>query len=147
MQHFGPQERSSFLWIGLKHRTTRANHVIKMEHPNHPTVWPQSEIYNYIIYLSNNLVAVCVALPYNVQRWTSNNLTSHMQLKGRYALLVHVRAVYTVVRIGLKMFYCIFIHFKNFNKRLCDRQISDHLDLDLHRQACIRLQRPKPMTH
>jgi len=31
----------------------------------------------------------------------SNNLTSHMQLKGRYALLVHVWAVCTIVRIGL----------------------------------------------
>jgi len=33
MQHFGPQERSIF-FVGLKRRTTRANHVTKMEHPN-----------------------------------------------------------------------------------------------------------------
>ena len=31
----------------------------------------------------------------------SNNLTARMQLKGQYALPVHVRAVCTVVRIGL----------------------------------------------
>jgi len=68
-----------------------------------------------------------------------------MQLTGRYALLVHVRAIYMVVDIGLN-----FVKFnvstvysveKNVNKHLCERQISDHLDLDLHQQACIQLQR------
>ena len=39
----------------------------------------------------------------------SNNLTTHMQLKGRHALLVHVRAVYTVVHIGLN-----FVKFNVF---------------------------------
>jgi len=39
----------------------------------------------------------------------SNNLTTHMQLKGQYALLVHVRAVCTVVRNGLN-----FVKFNVF---------------------------------
>jgi len=39
----------------------------------------------------------------------SNNLTTRMQLKGRYALLVHVRAACTVVRIGLN-----FVKFNVF---------------------------------
>ena len=39
----------------------------------------------------------------------SINLTTHMQLKGRYALLVHVRAVCTVVRNGLN-----FVKFNVF---------------------------------
>jgi len=30
-QHFGPQERSNFFWIGLKRRTTQASHVTKMD--------------------------------------------------------------------------------------------------------------------
>ena len=39
----------------------------------------------------------------------SNNLTTHMQLKGQYALLVHVWAVFTVVHIGIN-----FVKFNVF---------------------------------
>ena len=39
----------------------------------------------------------------------SNNLTTHMQLKGQYTLLVHVRAVCMVLRIGLN-----FVKFNVF---------------------------------
>jgi len=33
--------------------------------------------------------------------FNSNNLTTDMQLKGRYALPVHVQAICTIVHIGL----------------------------------------------
>jgi len=39
----------------------------------------------------------------------SNNLTSHMQLTSLYALRVHVRAVYIVVRVGFN-----FVKFNVF---------------------------------
>jgi len=67
----------------------------------------------------------------------SNNLTTHMQLKGRHALLVHVRYVCTVVRICLNFVkfnvFTVFTFSSTMKTNICgEHQISDHLDLDLH---------------